>query len=68
MPRTVTDDRLDAIARALEAQPNSTAAAIADALGLHRSAVTRALPNLEDHGVLLSEDDLGRLSLYHIES
>ena len=35
---------------------------IARSLGLHRSTVMRDLPALEDIGVLLAEDDRGRLT------
>jgi len=37
---------------------------IARQLGLHRSAVMRVLPALEEAGTLLAEDDRGRLTFF----
>lgn len=37
---------------------------IASRLGLHRSTVMRDMPALEEMGVLLMEDDRGRIGLF----
>ena len=39
-------------------------AQIAERLGVPRSTVMRDLPELEDRGVLLQEDEDGRLSIF----
>jgi Mn-dependent DtxR family transcriptional regulator len=64
MARKAESDRLEAMADTIEEHPAITQGRLAQMLGLHRSAVTRALPALEDKGVLLVEDDRGRLSLF----
>lgn len=64
MARRAEKDRLEAIAWAIQEHPGSKAGTIADLLGLHRSAVNRALPALEEEGILLAEDDQGRLSFF----
>jgi Mn-dependent DtxR family transcriptional regulator len=46
--------RLEAIWKALETNPGIRPAGVARELGLHRSAVTRPLPALEEQGLLLS--------------
>jgi DNA-binding IclR family transcriptional regulator len=53
--------RIDAIWHAVQQAPGIRPARVARQLGLHRSAVTRALPALEEAGLLLSEDRQGRL-------
>jgi predicted ArsR family transcriptional regulator len=61
MARKTTNQRVERIAQAVQSNPGKRAGHIAQELGLHRSAVTRALPALEEAGVLLAEDDHGRL-------
>jgi Mn-dependent DtxR family transcriptional regulator len=53
--------RLEAIWRTVEENPGIKPARVARELGLHRSAVARALPALEEQGLLLTEDPQGRL-------
>jgi len=65
MARHADKDRLEAIAKAIEENPEIKPSGIAGLLGLHRSAVTRALPSLEDEGILLIEDDEGRLRVFN---
>lgn len=64
MARHVDKDRLEAIAEVIQEHPGIKASAIAEKLELHRSAVIRALPALEEEGILLLEDDKGRLSFF----
>jgi DNA-binding IclR family transcriptional regulator len=45
----------------VQSNPGKRAGYIAQKLGLPRSSVTRALPALEEAGILLAEDDHGRL-------
>jgi DNA-binding IclR family transcriptional regulator len=61
MARKTDNRRVEMIAQAVQSNPGKRAGHIARKLGLHRSAVTRALPALEEAGVLLAEDDRGRL-------
>jgi len=53
--------RLEAIWQAVEQKPGIKPGRVARQLGLHRSAVTRALPALEEAGLLFSEDPKGQL-------
>ena len=53
--------RLEAIWRAVAREPGIKPGRVARELGLARSSVQRALPALEEAGLLLSEDDGGRL-------
>jgi DNA-binding IclR family transcriptional regulator len=53
--------RVEMIAQAVQSNPGKRAGYIARKLGLHRSSVTRALPALEEAGILLAEDGHGRL-------
>ena len=53
--------RLEEIWTAVEQTPGARPGQIARALGIPRSSVTRALPALDDAGMLLSEDCQGRL-------
>ena len=55
-PRRVQD-----IWQAVQQEPGIRAGRIAQKLGIPRSSVTRALPALDEAGMLLSEDRLGRL-------
>jgi Mn-dependent DtxR family transcriptional regulator len=64
MGRKTDNNRLEEIARYIENHPHSRPIEIARELDLHPSTVMRTLPALEDVGILLSEDDRGRLSLF----
>lgn len=64
MVRRTDNDRLEDIARIVREHPDIKPGAIARRLGLHRSVVVRALPALEDAGILLEEDDRGRLRFF----
>jgi Mn-dependent DtxR family transcriptional regulator len=59
--RRARQERLEAIYRAVEREPGIKAGRVARRLGVHRSAVTRALPALEQRGLLLSQDRRGGL-------
>jgi DNA-binding IclR family transcriptional regulator len=59
--RTPSTKRIDAIWRAVQQEPGIRPARVAQRLGIPRSSVTRALPALEEAGLLLSEDRRGRL-------
>lgn len=48
--------RVEAIGRYVELHPGSKALDVARGLGLEPSSVTRLLPALQEHGILLSED------------
>lgn len=56
-------ERLEQEIELLEEEALS-AAQIADRLGVPRSTVMRDLPVLEDRGVLLQEDEDGKLSIF----
>lgn len=64
MARRTDETRIEDIARVIQEQPGLTANGIADLLGVPSSSVTRALPSVEDSGVLLTEDDHGRLAIF----
>jgi len=59
--RRADRERLAAIMQAVERNPGIRSSRVARELDLHRTAVTRALPAMEEEGLLLSEDDQGRL-------
>ncbi len=61
MARQPNPERLEGIYRKIEEYPGEHPGFIARLLGVNRSEVTRALPALEDRGLLVSEDDHGRL-------
>jgi Mn-dependent DtxR family transcriptional regulator len=61
MPRQADQDRLSKIDAYVRSHPGSRPADIARELEISRSTVTRALPNLDDAGYLLSEDIHGGL-------
>lgn len=65
MARRSDKDRLETIAKVVEENPEIKPSGIARLLGLQRSAVTRALPSLEEEGIMLTEDDEGRLSFFN---
>jgi DNA-binding IclR family transcriptional regulator len=52
---------LEAIWKTVEKEPGIKAGRVAQEMGLPRSSVTRALPALEEEGLLLSQDRRGRL-------
>lgn len=57
-------DRGDAIVRELEQKPEQTQSQLARHLGVHPSTIKDDLWVLEKEGVLLQEDEKGRLSLF----
>lgn len=59
--RGTDKERLEVIWRTLEQEPGVPAGRLAKKLGIPRSSVMRALPSLDDEGLLLSEDQKGRL-------
>jgi len=59
--RRATKGRLEAIYRTIEQEPGIRPGTVARQLGVPRSSVCRALPALEEKGLLLSEDRGGRL-------
>jgi DNA-binding IclR family transcriptional regulator len=61
MARKTSNGRVEMIAQAVQGNPGKRAGYIAQKLGVPRSSVTRALPALEEAGILLAEDDRGRL-------
>ncbi|MBM3151900.1 MAG: MarR family transcriptional regulator [Chloroflexi bacterium] len=61
MPRDRDPAQLEGIYRKIEAHPGERPGFIARLLGVDRSQVTRALPALEEKGLLLIEDDKGGL-------
>ncbi len=61
MARQQKTERLDGIYCTIEEHPGKRSGFIARLLGLNRSEVTRALPILQDKGLLVSEDDKGGL-------
>jgi DNA-binding IclR family transcriptional regulator len=61
MARRTSNRRVELIAQAVQSNPGKRVGFLARKLGLHRSSVTRALPALEEAGILLAEDDRGRL-------
>jgi len=61
MARPANHDRAEQIYRKIEEQPGKKAGFLANLLGINRSEVTRALPSLQDKGLLVSEDDKGGL-------
>lgn len=61
MARKPQQERLEGIYRTIEENPGEKAGFLANLLGLNRSEVTRALPALEDKGLIVSEDEQGGL-------
>lgn len=61
MVRKLQEERLESIYKQVEQNPGKKPGFLARLLGLERSEVTRALPALEEHGFLLSEDEKGGL-------
>ena len=56
-------ERLEQIVALLEQHDTLSQAEIAQQLDVPRSTILRDLPQLEDRGVYLSEDDQGKISL-----
>ena len=63
MARKTNDDRPQTIAQTIRDNPNRKPGWIARRLGLDNKSMMRALTQLEDQGVLLAEDDRGRVSV-----
>jgi Mn-dependent DtxR family transcriptional regulator len=61
MARPANHQRMEQIYRKIEECPGKRPGFIARLLGLNRSEVTRALPSLQDRGLLISEDEKGGL-------
>lgn len=57
-------DRLQRMAEIVERRKGISQAELARQLGVHRSTVGKDLVQLEERGVLLAEDERGRLSLF----
>jgi Mn-dependent DtxR family transcriptional regulator len=64
MARTGNQDRLDEIISAIQEHPEKRAGWIARLLNTDNKTLTRALPQLEDRGELISEDDNGQLTWF----
>ncbi len=64
MGRRADIRRLERLVRAIAENPGQRPGFLAQQLGLDRSTVMRDLPALEERGLLLAEDDRGRLSLF----
>lgn len=63
MGRKQDAQRLEMIAQTIEQYPGRKPGWVARLLGLDNKTMMRALPQLEDNGYLLVEDDRGRVSL-----
>ena len=59
--RRANEERVRAIWQAVEQEPGIRAGRVAAKLGVPRSSVSRALPALDEAGLLLSEDRRGGL-------
>lgn len=57
-------DEYETMAQLIEAQPGIRVGELAYQLGVERSTILRRLPALEDAGILLAEDEKGRLSFF----
>jgi Mn-dependent DtxR family transcriptional regulator len=64
MARKPDDQRLKTIAQTIRENPNRKPGWIARMLGLDNKSMMRALTQLEDQGVLLAEDERGRVSIF----
>lgn len=56
--------RLERIAELTTGEEGITRAQLARRLGVHRSTIGRDLLHLEERGILLAEDDAGRLRFF----
>ncbi len=63
MARKVDEKRLDNIVEAIQTYPARRPGWLARRLGVDNKTMMRALTQLEDRGVLLDEDEHGRVSL-----
>lgn len=61
MARKPQEERLESIYQSVKEHPGAKPGFLARLLGLERSEVTRALPALEEKGLLMYEDDRGGL-------
>ena len=61
MGRKANQERIRAAERVIKANPGHRAGHYARELGCHRETFNRVLVQLNDRGVLLSEDKRGRL-------
>lgn len=61
MARKPQEERLERIYETVEEYPGKKAGFLARMLGLERSEITRALPAMEERGLLVSEDEHGCL-------
>ena len=61
MARQRNDNKLDDLSQTIQAHPDQKAGWFARQLDWDNKAVMRALPQLEDRGDLLMEDDNGRI-------
>ena len=59
--RRTSEQRIRAIWQAVRQEPGIRPAQVAQKLSIPRSSVLRALPALDEAGLLLSEDRRGRL-------
>jgi len=59
--RRADKERLEDIWQTVEQEPGIRPGRVAEKLGIPRSSVTRALPALDDEGLLLYEDPKGGL-------
>lgn len=64
MGRRQDTQRLEIIAQAIEQNPGRRPGWFARLLGLDNKSIMRALPQLEDNGYLLAEDEQGRVSFF----
>ncbi|NKQ37698.1 MAG: hypothetical protein HF973_19065 [Chloroflexi bacterium] len=64
MSRKANQANLDQIRDAIEAHPEHKPGWFARFLGRDNKSIMRALPQLEERGDLLMEDDDGRISWY----
>lgn len=64
MARRTNEERVQAIGQLVEDNTGLTYSALAEMLGVPASSIMRALPDLEAQGILLAEDDAGRLSFF----
>jgi DNA-binding IclR family transcriptional regulator len=62
--KQVKQERLEQMAEVIEQRPGISQSELARQLGIPRSTVKRDLPTLEQVGILLTEDEQGRLSLF----
>ena len=64
MGRRQDKQQLEIIAQAIEQYPGRKPGWFARMLGMDNKAIMRALPQLEDNGYMLVEDDQGHVSFF----